>query len=117
MDDGQTIILDGIQVELRVPDDLALSALRGLFGATSRDAEIDALELPVRPIWLWMIISLLRLYRRLRPPSIGNRCVFDPSCSRYSEMAYRQYGFIKGTVLTFRRLQRCKPSNGGVDIP
>ncbi|HCQ16660.1 MAG TPA: membrane protein insertion efficiency factor YidD, partial [Cryomorphaceae bacterium] len=47
---------------------------------------------------------------------LGNRCVFDPSCSHYAEQAFREKGFFKGVKLTLIRLRRCNPSNGGTDL-
>jgi len=38
--------------------------------------------------------------------SKGN-CQFTPSCSRYSYLAYGQYGFFKGSILTLKRLWQC----------
>ena len=44
------------------------------------------------------------------------RCKYHPSCSQYALDAYREFGFMRGTVLTGWRLIRCNPwSHGGVD--
>lgn len=110
------IKLDGIEIDLRVDAKLAPSVLRAFAGRTNLDAEVDALELPARPLWLRMCIQSLRAYRRIRPAAIGLRCVCDPSCSRYSELALRKLGFFGGVVATISRLARCKPGRGGIDI-
>ncbi len=83
---------------------------------TLLDLEIQNLTIPKKPIWLNIVIRMIRLYQKRVSPTLGNRCVFDPSCSRYSELAFREKGFTKGILLTFKRLKRCKPSNGGKDI-
>jgi putative membrane protein insertion efficiency factor len=45
-------------------------------------------------------------------------CRYYPSCSQYSSLAYREFGVIRGTLLTAWRLLRCNPwSRGGVDYP
>jgi uncharacterized protein len=45
-------------------------------------------------------------------------CKYYPSCSEYSSLAYREFGLLRGTVLTVWRLLRCNPwSRGGVDYP
>ena len=45
-------------------------------------------------------------------------CKYYPSCSEYSSLAYREFGPIRGTVMTVWRLLRCNPwSRGGVDYP
>lgn len=88
---------------------------RQLLGKTDRDIEIEQLEIPNKPFWLKVVVKLIRFYQMRISEKLGNRCVFDPSCSHYSEMAYREKGFIKGTKLTLKRLYRCRPKNGGID--
>ena len=34
-------------------------------------------------------------------------CVFEPSCSEYSRLAYLRYGFIMASFLTIERLKVC----------
>ncbi len=114
---GQIIKIDGAEIELRMETSLAPSALRAFLGATPMDAEIDAMPVPNKPLWLWTCVFLLRWYRRVRPQYIGHRCVFDPSCSRYSELSFRQHGLVMGSILTMKRLRRCKPGSGGIDVP
>jgi|TARA_B110000285_G_scaffold160863_1_gene179681 putative membrane protein insertion efficiency factor len=83
---------------------------------TKMDLEIQNLSIPKKPFWLNITLRMLRFYQNNISEKLGNRCVFDPSCSRYSELAYRKKGFFKGTLLTLKRLHRCKPKNGGIDI-
>ncbi|WP_232333207.1 membrane protein insertion efficiency factor YidD [Mariniflexile maritimum] len=82
---------------------------------TKLDLEIQSLPIPKRPIWLNLVVRTLRLYQNNISEKFGNRCVFDPSCSRYSELAFREKGFFKGLKLTVKRLKRCRPENGGID--
>lgn len=43
-------------------------------------------------------------------------CKYHPSCSQYALDALREYGLLRGVVLTGWRLLRCNPwSHGGVD--
>lgn len=88
---------------------------RQLFGKTERDVEIEQLVIPNKPFWLKVVVKLIRFYQMRISEKLGNRCVFDPSCSHYSEVAYRKKGLIKGTNLTLKRLYRCRPKNGGID--
>lgn len=88
---------------------------RKLFWKTDRDIAIEKLKIPTKPCWLNFTLKLIRFYQRHISTQIWNRCVFDPSCSHYSELAFRKKGFIKGLVLTIKRLTRCKPTNGGID--
>lgn len=88
---------------------------RHLFGKTQKDLEIENLEIPKRPTWLKLTVRSIRFYQTRVSERLGNRCVFDPSCSHYSELAFRQKGFIQGAILTIKRLNRCRPQNGGID--
>jgi putative membrane protein insertion efficiency factor len=50
------------------------------------------------------------------PKTVGGRCKYHPSCSRYALEALREFGFVRGSLLTVWRLLRCNPwSHGGVD--
>ncbi len=61
-------------------------------------------------------ILAIRGYRRFISPLLGPNCRFYPTCSQYALEAYAKYGFIKGTLLTLRRILRCGPWHpGGVD--
>jgi putative membrane protein insertion efficiency factor len=58
----------------------------------------------------------IHAYRVLVSPLLGQRCKYHPSCSRYALDALREYGVLRGLVLTGWRLLRCNPwSHGGVD--
>jgi putative component of membrane protein insertase Oxa1/YidC/SpoIIIJ protein YidD len=111
------IKLDGMEIELNMDAQLAPAVLRAFAGRTLLDAEVDALALPIRPRWLALCIRALRAYRRIRPVAIGLRCVCDPSCSRYAELAFRRRGFWRGLAATLSRLVRCSPGRGGTDLP
>jgi uncharacterized protein len=59
---------------------------------------------------------LLRLYQLWLSPLFPNTCKYHPSCSQYAIDALRQYGLLRGSVLSVWRLLRCNPwSHGGVD--
>lgn len=96
------------------PKDLII-VQRQILGKTEKDLAIESLPIPVRPRWRYWILKLIRTYQKTLSKRLGNRCVFDPSCSHYAEAAYRQNTFLKGTLLTIKRLSRCNPKNGGVD--
>ena len=99
------------------PLHLIPAVTRHLFGRTARDAEVDQLPAPATPLTVYWAVMVLRWYRRMRPASVGQRCVCDPSCSRYAELAIRQHGMFRGLVATAGRLVRCRPAKGGIDLP
>lgn len=67
----------------------------------------------VKHVLIWFI----KLYQRLAPERVRNKCRFEPSCSQYMILALQKYGFFKGLKKGINRLKRCKPPNGGVDYP
>lgn len=101
--------------EFSVDEAVRPSVERRLTGTTSGDSLIDSLPLPRRPYRTRVAVSMLRLYRRMAPRALRNRCVFEPSCSHYSELAFRQKGIWRGFVLTIMRLRRCRAGCGGID--
>jgi putative membrane protein insertion efficiency factor len=43
-------------------------------------------------------------------------CKYHPSCSQYAIDAFREFGLVRGGILSGWRLLRCNPwSHGGVD--
>ena len=93
----------------------AIIIKRQFLGNTQRDINIEKLSLSNKPFWLKVFVKMIRFYQKYISKKLGNRCVFDPSCSHYSEVAYRKKGFLKWTVLTIKRLYRCRPQNWGID--
>ncbi len=62
------------------------------------------------------LIWLVRAYRLLLKPWLGNACCFEPTCSAYSLRALQRHGALKGSVLTAGRILRCQPwCHGGHD--
>jgi len=62
------------------------------------------------------LMGLVKAYRLLLSPWLGNACRFEPSCSAYSLQALAQHGAISGSTLTIYRLLRCQPwCQGGHD--
>lgn len=102
--------------EFDLDESIRPSVERMVTGTTKIDSKISALPISSLPLRIGFAVALLRAYRRLAPRSIRRRCVFDPSCSHYSELAFRQHGFLRGLKLTFRRLAKCRNGAGGIDF-
>ncbi|CCG08435.1 membrane protein insertion efficiency factor YidD [Pararhodospirillum photometricum] len=58
------------------------------------------------------LIGLIRLYRLILSPLIGQQCRFDPTCSRYTEDAIVRHGPFWGVWLGMLRISRCHPWGG-----
>jgi putative membrane protein insertion efficiency factor len=64
----------------------------------------------------WLIIQLIRGYRFLLSPWLGNHCRFYPTCSSYAITAVERHGALRGSAMGLARLLRCHPWHaGGVD--
>ncbi len=64
----------------------------------------------------FLLLLLVRVYRRLVSPMLPPSCRFYPSCSAYAETALVRHGAARGTWLVARRLVRCHPLHpGGID--
>lgn len=62
------------------------------------------------------LILLVRGYRLLLKPWLGNACRFEPTCSAYALEALQRHGALRGSALTGWRLLRCQPwCEGGCD--
>jgi len=63
-----------------------------------------------------LLIGLVKGYRLLLSPWLGQSCRFTPTCSVYSIEALEVHGALKGSYLTLHRVARCQPwCQGGHD--
>jgi putative membrane protein insertion efficiency factor len=63
-----------------------------------------------------VLLSLIRAYRFLLSPWVGNHCRFHPTCSSYAIAAIERFGALRGAYLAIRRLLKCHPLHqGGYD--
>jgi putative component of membrane protein insertase Oxa1/YidC/SpoIIIJ protein YidD len=53
--------------------------------------------------------SLLNIYRKFITTQDNRDCQFAPSCSKYSQEAYKLYNPVCASLMTFDRLLRCNP--------
>jgi putative membrane protein insertion efficiency factor len=60
----------------------------------------------------WLVIRLLRGYKKLISPILPNSCRYQPTCSEYMIEAVERYGAAKGVWLGLKRLARCHPGGG-----
>ena len=56
-----------------------------------------------------VLMALVRGYRLLLRPWMGNACRFEPTCSADALQALEKHGAAVGTYMTAHRLLRCQP--------
>ena len=62
------------------------------------------------------MVAVVKGYRLLLKPWLGNACRFEPTCSQYALTALQRHGAIVGGSLATGRLLRCHPwCEGGCD--
>jgi uncharacterized protein len=60
-------------------------------------------------IFIYILIKLIKVYKFLISPLLGNSCRYMPTCSEYSIEALKTFGFIKGSFLSLKRILSCHP--------
>lgn len=55
-----------------------------------------------------ILIKLIKLYQKI-PGNFHYSCRYTPSCSEYAIEAIKEYGSIKGSFLSIKRILRCNP--------
>ena len=67
-------------------------------------------------IFTYVLIQLIKCYKFLISPLLGQSCRYLPTCSEYSIEALKTYGFFKGLFLSIKRILSCHPwGQGGFD--
>ena len=65
-----------------------------------------------------ILIAFIKLYQKI-PGNFHNNCRHIPTCSNYGIDAIEEWGAIKGSYLTLKRILRCNPwgSSGYDPVP
>ena len=64
----------------------------------------------------YLVLGLIKFYRRFISPLFPPKCKYYPTCSTYAMEAVRRFGAVKGSALAVWRILRCNPwSMGGID--
>ena len=56
-----------------------------------------------------ILIKLIKSYKFLISPLIGQSCRYLPTCSEYSIEALKEFGLAKGIFMSFKRVLSCHP--------
>ena len=64
----------------------------------------------------YFLIKLIKVYKFLLSPLLGDTCRYFPTCSDYSIESLQKYGLLKGLLLSCKRILSCHPwGKGGFD--
>ncbi|MEM1330721.1 MAG: membrane protein insertion efficiency factor YidD [Planctomycetota bacterium] len=74
----------------------------------------------IRGAFAWLAqkaaFTVIFVYRCTLAPLVGGQCRFEPSCSRYTEQAFKKHRPVRAFLLSVKRLLRCHPlAKGGYD--
>jgi putative membrane protein insertion efficiency factor len=81
-------------ITLDIPDKHAHSASFDFFAAETNEVKL-------------FFLFVLKFYQIVIYSQDRPSCMFTPTCSEYTLLAIRKYGFIAGTVMGAARLLRC----------
>ena len=63
-----------------------------------------------------LILLIIKGYQLAISPLIGPRCRFARTCSQYALESFEKHGFVRGLVLSLKRISKCHPFHpGGID--
>ena len=57
----------------------------------------------------YLFIIIIKIYKLIISPYLGNNCRYLPTCSEYFIDSLKEYGFIKGSIKGFKRISSCHP--------
>ena len=63
------------------------------------------------------LMAMVRAYRLVLSPWLGNACRFEPTCSAYALGSLERHGACTGTAMAAWRIARCHPFCAGGHDP
>ena len=60
-------------------------------------------------IFTKILITIIKGYKFLISPLLGNSCRYLPTCSEYSIEALKKHGPLKGSFMSLKRILSCHP--------
>tara|TARA_B100000953_G_C17699737_1_gene318415 strand:- start:189 stop:434 length:246 start_codon:yes stop_codon:yes gene_type:complete len=56
-----------------------------------------------------IIIQIIKVYKLIISPYLGNNCRYMPTCSEYFIDSLNEYGLLKGLLMGIKRILKCHP--------
>ena len=60
-------------------------------------------------ILIYILIKFIKGYKFFISPLLGNSCRYLPTCSEYSIEALKEFGLLKGILISLKRILSCHP--------
>ena len=60
-------------------------------------------------IFTIILVNLIKFYKLLISPYLGNRCRYLPTCSEYFIECLEEFGFFNGIIKGTKRILSCHP--------
>ena len=60
-------------------------------------------------IFTMILIKFIKGYKFIISPLFGYSCRYLPTCSEYSIEALKNFGFLKGSYMSIKRILSCHP--------
>ncbi len=57
----------------------------------------------------FVFIKLIKIYKIIISPYLGNRCRYLPTCSEYFIECLEEFGLLKGSIKGTKRILSCHP--------
>ena len=57
----------------------------------------------------FLLIKIIKLYKLLISPYLGNNCRYMPTCSEYFMESLEEHGVLKGSLKGTKRILSCHP--------
>ena len=57
------------------------------------------------------LLKLIHIYQSI-PGRHHELCRYTPTCSNYAKEAIEEYGSLRGSIMTIKRILRCNPFGG-----
>ena len=57
----------------------------------------------------YLLIKIIKVYKLVISPYLGNNCRYLPTCSEYFVDSLKERGFVNGTLAGIKRILSCHP--------
>lgn len=71
----------------------------------------------MRKISIKITIFIIRAYQYVISPYLAPSCRYTPTCSEYAIESFQRFGFIRGFIMSVRRIFSCHPWHRGGHDP